>query len=89
MFRVWLGSFGQVRLSSSSLGDVLLVRRRGYSGCRVVEDRKKTGSRRRNVIKEDLVAEEDEALEAVSSTCGPVSRANGDRRGLASGSNGC
>jgi len=58
MFRVWLGSFGQVRLSSSSLGDVLLVRRRGYSGCRVVEDRKKTGSRRRNVIKEDLVAEE-------------------------------
>jgi len=55
----------------------------------VDSSRKKTGSRRRNVIKEDLVAEEDEALEAVSSTCGPVSRANGDRRGLASGSNGC
>jgi len=57
MFREWLGS--QVRLSSSSsLGDIgssssgVL----GVSG--VVEDRKKTGSRRRNVIKEDLVAEE-------------------------------
>jgi len=40
---------------------------------------KKTGSRRRNVIKEDLVAEEDEAasragsvIVTVSSTCGPV-----------------
>jgi len=39
---------------------------------------KKTGSRRRNVIKEDLVAEEDEAAPGldravtVSSTCGPV-----------------
>jgi len=39
----------------------------------------KTGSRRRNVIKEDLVAEEDEAasgagsvIVTVSSTCGPV-----------------
>jgi len=56
MFREWLGS---VRLSSSSsLGDIgssssgVL----GVSG--VVEDRKKTGSRRRNVLKEDLVAEE-------------------------------
>jgi len=50
--------------------------------------REKTGSRRRNVIKEDLVAEEDEVLEAASSTCGPASRTNGIRRGLASGSNG-
>lgn len=50
--------------------------------------REKTGCRRRNVFKEDLVAEEDEVLEVVSSTCGPASRTNGIRRGLASGSNG-
>jgi len=55
----------------------------------VDSSRKKTGCRRRNVIKEDLVAEEDEALEAASSSCGPASRVSGDRRGLASGSNGC
>jgi len=39
--------------------------------------REKTGCRRRNVFKEDLVAEEDEVLEVVSSTCGPASRTNG------------
>jgi len=54
MFREWLGS---VRLSSS-LGDIG-PSSSGVLGVRVVvEDRKKTGSRRRNVIKEDLVAEE-------------------------------
>jgi len=53
MFREWLGS---VRLSS--LGDIG-PSSSGVLGVRVVvEDRKKTGSRRRNVIKEDLVAEE-------------------------------
>jgi len=49
----------------------------------------KTGSRRRNVNKEDLEAEEDETFEAASSTCGPASKVNGTRRGLARGSNGC
>ena len=47
---------------------------------------KKTGRRRRKVIKEDLVAEEDEAVEdmASSSLKGPyLSAANGFRRGLA------
>jgi len=67
----------------------VIKQRKGLGSLGVDSSRKKTGSRRRNVIKEDLVAEEDEALEAVSSTCGPVSRVNGDRRGLASGSNGC
>jgi len=58
----------------------------------VDSSRKKTGSRRRNVIKEDLDAEEDEALECRSElrVMGLLrSRVNGDRRGLASGSNGC
>ena len=54
MFREWLGSQVRLSSSSSSLGDIgssssgVL----GVSG--VVEDRKKTGSRRRNVIKEDI-----------------------------------
>lgn len=47
---------------------------------------KKTGCRRRKVIKEDLVAQEDEAVEDMvsSSLKGPYfSAANGFRRGLA------
>jgi len=44
--------------SSSSLGEVNLVVSSGVPGGRRTEDRKKTGSRRRNVLKEDLVAEE-------------------------------
>jgi len=47
---------------------------------------KKTGCRRRNVIKEDLVAEEDEVGKdmASSSVDGPISfSTNGFRRGLA------
>ena len=48
--------------------------------------KKKTGCRRRNVIKEDLVAEEDEVVKdmASSSVDGPISfSTNGFRRGLA------
>jgi len=47
---------------------------------------KKTGCRRRNVIKEDLIAEEDEVVKgmASSSVDGPISfSTNGLRRGLA------
>lgn len=48
--------------------------------------KKKTGCRRRNVIKEDLVAQEDEVVESMvsSSLKGPYfSATNGFRRGLA------
>jgi len=48
--------------------------------------KKKTGCRRRNVIKEDLVAEEDEVVKGMvsSSVDGPISfSTNGVRRGLA------
>jgi len=47
---------------------------------------KKTGCRRRNVIKEDLVAEEDEVVKDMASSLvdGPISfSTNGFRRGLA------
>lgn len=59
---------------------------RGFFTQRVGTGREKTGCRRRNVIKEDLVAEEDEVVKdmASSSVDGPISfSTNGFRRGLA------
>jgi len=60
----------------------------GVSSLKIVvgTGNKKTGCRRRNVIKEDLVAEEDEVVKGMvsSSVDGPISfSTNGVRRGPA------
>lgn len=82
--------WGMVKTEGSKFVRVRLgpVTRWGVSSLKVkrLVPEKKTGCRRRKVIKEDLEAEEDEAVEDMvsSSLKGPyLSAANGFRRGLA------